>query len=99
MVELKPGTPLDPAKLRKAIQKAGYESRDIEISLLAHVERRNDVILLRPAGISQTFAVRAGPAAADLEAFVGKTARVRGKLVAEEKSLELELVEVGSPGG
>jgi len=84
-------------KFRAAIKKAGFETRDFELTLQARVERRGDTYELRPGGVAQAFAVRAGAAARELEPLVGKTARVKGKVAAEAPTIELELIEV-TPG-
>ncbi len=96
---LKPGVPLEPEKFRQAIKKAGYETRDLELTLRARVERRGEAYQLRPASVAQTFAVHSGGAAGGLEKFVGKLVRVKGRVVAEVPAIELELTGIEPTGG
>ena len=91
--------PLDLQKLRAAIKKAGYETRDFEVVIRAVVGRTGEGFELKPEGTPQTFFVRSGEVAKQLEPWLGKVVRVRGKIRAEAPRLELELIEVGPAGG
>ena len=99
LVILKPGVPLDPQKFRAAIKKGGYEVRDFEIVLRGKVERSSEGFELKPEGTAQSFVMRSAAAAKQLEPWVGKVVRVRGRVTAEAPRIELELIEVASPGG
>lgn len=90
--------PLAPEKFRAAIRKAGFETRDFELSLQAVVERRGETYQLRPAGVAQQFAVRPGRLADELEHFVGRRVRARARIAAESPAMELELIAVEAPG-
>ncbi len=96
---LKRGAPLEPEKFRKAIKKAGYDTRDFELTLRARVEWRGEAYQLRPIGVAQTFAVRSGGATGQLENFVGKLVRAKAKVVSESPTIELELTGIEPAGG
>ncbi len=97
VVRLKPGVKFDPARFRTAIQRAGYETRNFELTVRAQVEGQGEAYQLRPAGVPQTFAVRAGPGADKLKPFLGKRALAKGKVAAESPVIELEITEVTPP--
>ena len=65
----------------------------------AAVNRRSEGFELKPEGTPQTFFVRSGEAAKQLEPWIGKVVRVKGKITAEAPGLELELNEVELTGG
>ena len=65
----------------------------------AAVGRSGKGFELKPEGTPQTFFVRSGEAAKQLELWLGKVVRVKGKITAEAPRLELELTEVGPAGG
>jgi hypothetical protein len=99
VVTLKQGVPLEPEKFRKAIRKAGYDTRDFELTLRARVERRGEAYQLRPFGVAQTFAARSGGATGQLENFASKLVRAKAKVVSESPTIELELTEIEPAGG
>jgi len=89
----------EPGKIRAAIKKAGYEMRDFEVTLKARVEHLDEAYRLHPEGIAQTFAVRPAGGTSELEGYVGKMIRAKGKVVNETPPIELELTEVEPTGG
>ncbi|MSO30819.1 MAG: hypothetical protein EXQ48_07750 [Acidobacteria bacterium] len=91
-IRLKPGAAVAPARLRAAVDSAGQRLRVIEVRLRGALQRDGGRYLLRPAGQSQTFAVRDD---LKLESLAGKRVRLRGRVVsADAAAVELELVDV-----
>ena len=93
-VQLKPGVSFDAEKLRGAIEGAGDKVRAFELRLRGPVERQDGTYYIRPAGVSQRFAVRGGALADKLASLVGRRVRARGTFVASDARLELQLLEV-----
>jgi hypothetical protein len=94
IVELKPGVVLVPERFRRAIRKAGYETRDFRLTLQARVERTVSGYRLRLPDNKQWFAVRAGGAAEQLASQNGELIRAVGVLVSDGPPVELELSSV-----
>ncbi len=91
-IRLKPGVAVAPALLRAAVESAGQRLRVVEVRLRGTLQRDEGRYQLRPAGVTQTFAVRDD---VKLEPLAGTSVRLRGRVVSSgAAAVELELVDI-----
>src|SRR5437870_12988756 len=57
-IRLKPGTPIAPAQLRAAVERAGQRLRGVELRLRGTLQRDSGRYQLYPAALGQVFSVR-----------------------------------------
>jgi copper chaperone CopZ len=91
-IRLKPNTPVAPAQLRAAVDRAGQRLRGIELQVRGTVRRENGRYQLQSPAPVQMFALRDDP---KLEAVAGKSVRLRGRVTSPDApAVELEILEV-----
>jgi hypothetical protein len=95
-VELKPRTPFDPKAFRKAIEGAGQRVETFELVLCATIAEDDGRYFLQPADSAQRFAVSGDGVAQKLHGLAGRQVCVRGKLVATDPRLALEIAELAT---
>ena len=95
-VELKPRTPLDAKALRKAIEGAGQRVETMELVLCPTIEVQDGRYYLQPADVAQRFAVSGADVAKTLEGLTGQQVCARGKLVATDPQLAVEIAELAT---
>lgn len=91
-MRLKPGVRVAPDQLRAAVERAGQRLLDVELRLRGTLELDQQKYQLRAPELAQVFALRDDPR---LQAFAGKTVRLRGRVrPSDAPGVELEVVDV-----
>lgn len=94
---LAPEQELEPERLRKAVVKAGFTPRDIEIMAVGEITRQDGQLSLKVTGSGQLFRLVENEQLAQLkqiENVEGKVVTVVGKVLEEKKpSLALSIEE------